>query len=171
MILLNFVTGKMETYDMVAKEKIDLLKKKIDEADAIVVGGASGMSAASGFVFYYQDDDVYKMLAGGLAEKYNIHNYFDLFYDRRLSRGELWASMLRATRYIYECYTGETYKDLAKLLQGKNYYIATTPIRMHSFSGYSRMKRLLGFKEITVTGNAAVRVTMKYIIIRRKFSS
>ena len=42
---------------------------------------------------------------------------------------------------------------------------------MHSFSGYSRMKRLLGFKEITVTGNAAVRVTMKYIIIRRKFSS
>ena len=155
MILLNFVTGKMETYDMVAKEKIDLLKKKIDEADAIVVGGASGMSAASGFVFYYQDDDVYKMLAGGLAEKYNIHNYFDLFYDRRLSRGELWASMLRATRYIYECYTGETYKDLAKLLQGKNYY----------------MKRLLGFKEITVTGNAAVRVTMKYIIIRRKFSS
>ena len=93
MILLNFVTGKMETYDMVAKEKIDLLKKKIDEADAIVVGGASGMSAASGFVFYYQDDDVYKMLAGGLAEKYNIHNYFDLFYDRRLSRGELWASM------------------------------------------------------------------------------
>ena len=37
MILLNFVTGKMETYDMVAKEKIDLLKKKIDEADAIVV--------------------------------------------------------------------------------------------------------------------------------------
>ena len=159
MILLNFVTGKMETYDMVAKEKIDLLKKKIDEADAIVVGGASGMSAASGFVFYYQDDDVYKMLAGGLAEKYNIHNYFDLFYDRRLSRGELWASMLRATRYIYECYTGETYKDLPQ------------PIRMHSFSGYSRMKRLLGFKEITVTGNAAVRVTMKYIIIRRKFLS
>lgn len=91
MILLNFVTGKMETYDMVAKEKIDLLKKKIDEADAIVVGGASGMSAASGFVFYYQDDDVYKMLAGGLAEKYNIHNYFDLFYDRRLSRGELFG--------------------------------------------------------------------------------
>lgn len=54
MILLNFVTGKMETYDMVAKEKIDLLKKKIDEADAIVVGGASGMSAASGFVFYLE---------------------------------------------------------------------------------------------------------------------
>lgn len=79
MILLNFVTGKMETYDMVAKEKIDLLKKKIDEADAIVVGGASGMSAASGFVFYYQDDDVYKMLAGGLAEKYNIHTISTYF--------------------------------------------------------------------------------------------
>ena len=35
---------------MVSKEKIELLRQKIDEADAIVVGGESGMSEASGFV-------------------------------------------------------------------------------------------------------------------------
>ena len=34
------------------KERLlDVLKSKIEEADAIVVGGASGMSAASGFRF------------------------------------------------------------------------------------------------------------------------
>lgn len=111
---------------MVSNEKIEYLRKVIDEADAIVVGGASGMSAAAGFVFYYQDDDVYRSLAGGLAEKYGIHNLFDLFYDRRLTRGEHWGSMLRMNRYIYECRTGDTYTDLAELLKGKDYYIATT---------------------------------------------
>ena len=80
---------------MVSKEKIELLRQKIDEADAIVVGGASGMSAASGFVFYYQEDNVFRRMAGGLAEKYDRHNMFDLFYDRRPSRGEQWALMLR----------------------------------------------------------------------------
>ena len=111
---------------MVSKEKIELLRQKIDEADAIVVGGASGMSAASGFVFYYQEDDVFRRMAGSLAKKYDRHNMFDLFYDRRPSRGEQWALMLRVIHYIYECYTGETYTDLAELLKGKDYYIATT---------------------------------------------
>ena len=111
---------------MVSKEKIELLRQKIDEADAIVVGGASGMSAASGFVFYYQEDDVFRRMAGSLAKKYDRHNMFDLFYDPRPSRGEQWALMLRIIHYIYECYTGETYTDLAELLKGKDYYIATT---------------------------------------------
>ena len=52
---------------MVSKEKIEVLRQKIDEADAIVVGGASGMSAASGFVFYYQEDDVFRRMAGGFG--------------------------------------------------------------------------------------------------------
>lgn len=111
---------------MVSKEKIELLRQKIDGADAIVVGGASGMSAASGFVFYYQEDDVFRRMAGSLAKKYDRHNMFDLFYDRHPSRGEQWALMLRVIHYIYECYTGETYTDLAELLKGKDYYIATT---------------------------------------------
>lgn len=111
---------------MVLQEDINLLKEKIEQADSIVVGGASGMSAASRFIFYYQEDDVFKSLAGSLAKKYNRHNMFDLFYDQRPSRGEQWALMLRTIKYVYECQTGETYIDLAKLLNGKNYYIATT---------------------------------------------
>ena len=51
---------------------IEKLKELINSADAIVIGGAAGMSAASGFKFYYQDDDVFRMLAGGLADKYGI---------------------------------------------------------------------------------------------------
>lgn len=131
---------------MVSAKDIQLLKQKINEADAIVVGGASGMSAASGFVFYYQEDHVYRELAGGLADKYDIHNMFDLFYDRRPTRGEQWALMLRTIRYIYECYTGETYTDLAELLKGKNYYIATTNQDAQFFRTFSedRITRIQG---------------------------
>ena len=123
----TFASDKSKEFNkMVSNEKIQLLRKKIDEADAIVVGGASGMSAAAGFKFYYQEDKVFHKLAGGLEQKYGQHNLFDLFYDRRLTRGEYWALVLRQVRYIYECYTGEPYKDLAELLDGKNYYIVTT---------------------------------------------
>lgn len=111
---------------MVEQSKIDRLTEKINQADAIVVGGASGMSAAAGFVFYYQRDEVFRQIAGSLEEKYGFHNYFDAFYHRGHTRGEHWAMVLRSTKYLYECYTGEPYTDLARLLEGKNYYIATT---------------------------------------------
>lgn len=131
---------------MVLQEDINLLKEKIEQADSIVVGGASGMSAASGFIFYYQEDDVFKSLAGSLAKKYNRHNMFDLFYDQRPSRGEQWALMLRTIKYVYECQTGVTYIDLAKLLNGKNYYIATTnqDAQFHRVFPEERITRIQG---------------------------
>lgn len=85
---------------MVAQEKIDLLRKKIDEADAIVVGGASGMSAASGFKFYYQCDDVFRRIAGSLEQKYGFHNFFDGLYDRQHTRGEHWHAPARGKIYL-----------------------------------------------------------------------
>ena len=48
---------------------IEILKKKIQEAEAIIVGGASGLSAAAGFRFYYMNDATFKQIAGQLGEK------------------------------------------------------------------------------------------------------
>lgn len=84
------------------------------------------MSAASGFRFYYMDDDDYKQLAGGLREKYQRFSMFDLFYDPRLLPGERWALYLRTAHRIHHSATGETYTDLARLLEGRHYYVATT---------------------------------------------
>lgn len=41
--------------------QIEILKKNIQEAEAIIVGGASGMSAAAGFRFYYMNDATWKV--------------------------------------------------------------------------------------------------------------
>lgn len=108
------------------QEKIDLLKEKINSADAIVVGTASGMSAAAGLRYFYQDDDDYKAMAGGLREKYGDENMFNLYYDRRLTKGEKWALVLRSIKHLYDLEAGEPYRDLKELLEGKNYYIVTT---------------------------------------------
>lgn len=127
-------------------EKIDTLREKINDAEAIIVGGASGMSAASGFRFYYADDDVFKNIAGGIRDKYRVYTYFDAYYDPRISREEHWAMMLRTIKYGYECETGETYSDLAELLQGKNYYIVTTNQDAQFFRVFSdeKITRLQG---------------------------
>lgn len=111
---------------MINKENISRLKEKINNAELIIAGGASGMSAASGFRFYYVDDVVFRRIAGDLANKYNYHNYFDGYYCREQKRGEWWALVLRAIKYQYECPTGETYADLAELLEVRDYYIVTT---------------------------------------------
>lgn len=108
------------------EDQIKLLKQKIDEAEVIVVGGAAGMSAASGFKFYYEDDKVFRQMAGDLADKYGFRNTFDGFYNPNMTKGEWWAMLIRMIKYIYECETGVTYIDLAEILKGKNYYIVTT---------------------------------------------
>lgn len=48
--------------------QIEILKKKIQEAEAIIVGGASGLSAAAGFRFYYMNDATFKQIALGDRE-------------------------------------------------------------------------------------------------------
>ena len=111
---------------MVAQEKIDLLRKKIDEADAIVVGGASGMSAASGFKFYYQCDDVFRRIAGSLEQKYGSITSLTGFYYHQHTHG---ASIgpRPARQNIFTSVKPEVpIKTLPELLRGKNYYIATT---------------------------------------------
>ena len=42
------------------EEQIQLFAQKIKEADHIIIGGASGLSAAGGGDFYYTDSPSYK---------------------------------------------------------------------------------------------------------------
>ena len=98
--------------------QIEILKKNIQEAEAIIVGGASGMSAAAGFRFYYMNDATFKQIAGQLGEKYHADGFFPLAYHPQIKKGELWAALLREYKYLYECHTGEPYEDLAELLKG-----------------------------------------------------
>lgn len=52
-------------------EQITRLTQEIRDADCIVVGGASGLSAAGGGDFYYEDNASFRKYFGKFAEKYN----------------------------------------------------------------------------------------------------
>ena len=50
-------------------EQIHRLVQEVKEADCVVVGGASGLSAAGGGDFYYEDSDSYRKYFRPFAEK------------------------------------------------------------------------------------------------------
>ena len=85
------------------KEAVNSLVRHIQDADAIVVGAASGMSAAAGF-----------------------RHSFDGFYYRYRTSEERWAFIARNLCMILDAETGQPYYDLHEILKDENYYILTT---------------------------------------------
>lgn len=105
--------------------KIKTLLNKIEEADAIVVGGAAGMSAANGSNWYETDETFLKHF-GKFADKYGIENIFYGFYHRYSTREERWAYIATLIKLVYDAEAGQSYLDLLQLLQDKDYFIVTT---------------------------------------------
>lgn len=59
-------------------EQIKRLVQELRSADCVVVGGASGLSAAGGGDFYYEDNASYRKHFGKYAEKYHFNGAFDV---------------------------------------------------------------------------------------------
>lgn len=50
----------------------EFLLEKIREADAVLVGAASGLSAADGRRFWYEDDEEFRKVFGPFRDKYGV---------------------------------------------------------------------------------------------------
>lgn len=111
--------------DQLYQHYIATLLQKIEEADAIVVGGAAGMSAAAGYN-WYQTDETFLKHFGKFADQYGIENIFYGFYYRFSTREERWAYIATLIKFVYDTEAGQPYLDLLQLLQDKNYFIVTT---------------------------------------------
>lgn len=103
-----------------------ILVEKIQDADAVLVGAAAGMSASCGYNFFYQNDAIFEKYLGEFGRKYGFTGAFNGFYYRYPSREAHWAFLARMTYMEYECATGQPYYDLMELLKDKNYHIMTT---------------------------------------------
>lgn len=62
-----------EPYDQQIKD----FARMIEEADCVLVGGASGLSAAGGGDFYYEDNATYRRHFGKFAERYGFKGAFE----------------------------------------------------------------------------------------------
>lgn len=107
-------------------EQIQILFNHINNAEAIVIGAASGMSASAGFRHYYERDEYFINFLGDFEKKYGFHNSFDGFYYKYPTSEERWAFMARNICMILDAETGQPYKDLYEIMKNKNYYILTT---------------------------------------------
>lgn len=118
----KMITIKSKSYE----EQIKLLAEHIKETEAIVVGAASGMSAAAGYRHYYERDKDFVEYLGDFEKKYGYHNSFDGFYYRYRTSEERWAFIARNLCMILDARIGQPYYDLFEILKDKNYYILTT---------------------------------------------
>lgn len=107
-------------------ENARFLLEKIKQSDAVLVGAASGFSAADGKRHWYETDEEFIETFRPFIEKYNIPSTFEGFYYPWPSEEERWAFTVTAIHHFYETKAGQVYKDLKELLGAKPYHIMTT---------------------------------------------
>ena len=139
------ITTKSKSYE----EQVKLFAEHIKEAGAIVVGAASGMSAAAGYRHYYERDKDFVENLGDFEKKHGYHNSFDGFYYHYRTSEERWAFIARNLCMILDARTGQPYYDLSEILKDKNYYILTT-------NQDTQFSRILGGKNQRDSGRLAV---------------
>lgn len=107
-------------------EQISQLVKQIREADCILVGGASGLSAAGGGDFYYDDNDSYRKYFEKYAKKYHFKGAFAGMMHQWSSREEFWGYLATFLHTTQTAPVRQPYRDLDTLLKGKDIFILTT---------------------------------------------
>lgn len=108
------------------EEQIIRLVREVEEAQFIIVGGASGLSAAGGGDFYYGDTPSFRKYFGKFAEKYKFHGAFSGMQYPFKTREEFWAY---AATFLYTTQHApirEPYWNLDSLLEGKAFHVVTT---------------------------------------------
>ena len=107
-------------------EQIRRLAQEVQEADCVLVGGASGLSAAGGGDFYYEDNASYRKYFGKFAQKYHFKGAFDGMMRPWESREEFWGYLATFLHTTQTAEVREPYKDLDALLAGKDFFLLTT---------------------------------------------
>lgn len=108
------------------EEQIARLKNEIESADAIVIGAGAGLSTSAGFTYSGERFDRYFF---DFAKKFGIRDmYSGGFYPfpDAETRWAWWARHIYYNRYIAA--PKPVYRDLLKLVDGKDYFVITTNV-------------------------------------------
>ena len=107
-------------------EKVLLLKEKIDQADAVIIGAGAGLSTAAGFVYAGKRFDRY---FSDFSRKYGFRDMYSGGFRPYETQEEFWAYW---SRYIwinrYMDAPKSTYSDLYKIVKDKDYFVLTTNV-------------------------------------------
>lgn len=113
-------------------------------ADKIIIGAGAGLSASAGFA--YSGGRFYAHFAD-FAEKYGIEDMYSGGFYPFATLNEFWAWWSRSILLNrYDCPVGEPYKQLLKLVRGKDYFVLTTNVD-HQFQRAGFEKRRLFYTQ------------------------
>ncbi len=110
----------------VGRGEIELLKKWLRSAGAVVVGAGAGLSAAAGFAY---GGERFKKYFSDFEQKYGFHDMYSGGFYPFSSLEEFWgywSRMIYVNRYDQPA--GKPYEDLLRLLSGKEYFVLTTNV-------------------------------------------
>lgn len=108
------------------EEQIQDFVQKVKDADCVIVGGASGLSAAGGGDFYYEDNASYRKYFGKYAEKYGFKGAFAGAFAHWDSREEFWGYMATFLHTTQHAEVRKPYLDLDAVLADKEFFVLTT---------------------------------------------
>ncbi|MBS1400293.1 MAG: Sir2 silent information regulator family NAD-dependent deacetylase [Clostridia bacterium] len=117
---------KENSQERAIEEACETLKRRLEEAEAIVVGAGAGLSSAAGMSY---SGERFRRHFSDFERKYGFHDmYTGGFYPFKTSE-EFWAYW---SRFIYlnrySPFDESVYKNLFSLLRDKEYFVLTTNV-------------------------------------------
>lgn len=122
MFLKKLTNESTETYS----DKRNRLKAAIREADAVIIGAGSGLSAAAGFTY---SGERFERYFHDFADKYPIRDIYSGGFYPFLDLEEYWAWWSRhiwINRYVSA--PKPVYENLLALVRDKDYFVLTTNV-------------------------------------------
>lgn len=111
--------------DTLYQTQLQTILDKIDAAEAVVIGGASGMSTANGHDFYNRSDYFLKHFSE-YEQKYGYHGNFQALYHHYPNSAARWGYLAKHGALMFDEPAGQTYRDLFELVGDKDYFVITS---------------------------------------------
>ena len=115
------------------KNVYQLVREKIAQADAILMGASNGLSISEGFNLF-ADDRWFQENFGDFRAKYRIHSVLQGAFFQFPSQEEKWAFWSRLVyRKSVDVQPSRMMLNLYRLVAGKAYYVVTTHFRRNRY--------------------------------------
>lgn len=103
-----------------------MIREKIDQADAVLIGASNGLSISEGFNLF-ADDIWFQENFGDFRAKYGIHSVLQGMFFHFPSQEEKWAFWSRLVyRKSIAVQPSQMMLDLYQLVADKDYYVVTS---------------------------------------------